>query len=116
MHPILLSLVTYLPLAGVVAILLTRGTPQTVETAARWVALWTSGIVFALAVVMWVESTPRALASSSRSRWAGPAGPVSPTMPGWTVSASCSCCCPPSLPRCPSSGAGGRSPGACAIT
>ena len=57
-HPILLSLVTYLPLAGVVAILLTRGSTQTVETAARWVALWTSGIVFALAVIMWAEFDP----------------------------------------------------------
>ena len=75
-HPILLSLVTYLPLVGVVAILLTRGTPQTVETAARWVALWTSGIVFALAVVMWVEFDPTrpGIQFAQQVGWASGAG------------------------------------------
>jgi NADH-quinone oxidoreductase subunit M len=57
-HLILLPLVTYLPLAGALAILLMRGTPEAVESASRWVALWTSLLVFALSVVMWGEFNP----------------------------------------------------------
>lgn len=59
MHPILLPLVTYLPLGGALAILLMRGTAEAVEGASRWVALWTSLLVFALSVVMWGEFDPR---------------------------------------------------------
>ncbi|MBB2155100.1 complex I subunit 4 family protein [Gluconacetobacter diazotrophicus] len=58
MHPILLPLVTYLPLGGALAILLMRGTSEAVEGASRWVALWTSLIVFGLSVVMWGEFDP----------------------------------------------------------
>ncbi|GAA4481342.1 NADH-quinone oxidoreductase subunit M [Gluconacetobacter asukensis] len=59
MHPILLSLVTYLPLGGALAIFLMRGTSEAIETASRWVALWTSLLVFALSVVMWGEFDPQ---------------------------------------------------------
>ncbi|MBB2202909.1 NADH-quinone oxidoreductase subunit M [Gluconacetobacter tumulisoli] len=59
MHPILLPLVTYLPLGGALAILLMRGTTEAVEGASRWVALWTSLLVFALSVLMWIEFDPQ---------------------------------------------------------
>lgn len=76
MHPILLSLVTYLPLGGVLAIMLTRGTTEAVETSARWVALWTSAIVFVLSVVMWVQFDPThiGLQFEQRATWASAFG------------------------------------------
>ncbi|NHO32351.1 NADH-quinone oxidoreductase subunit M [Acetobacter fallax] len=59
MHPILLSLVTYLPLAGGLAIMLGRGSAETADRTARWIALWTSLIVLGLTAVMWSEFDPR---------------------------------------------------------
>ncbi|GBQ95304.1 NADH-quinone oxidoreductase chain M [Acetobacter nitrogenifigens DSM 23921 = NBRC 105050] len=58
MHPSLLSLVTYLPLAGALAILLTRNAGEAADRAARWIALWTSLLVLALSVVIWSEFDP----------------------------------------------------------
>ena len=49
----LLSLLTFLPLAGVVIILAVRGDEQTVASNARWTALWTSLITFMLSLVLW---------------------------------------------------------------
>jgi NADH-quinone oxidoreductase subunit M len=49
----LLSLLTFLPLAGVVAILAVRGDEATVASNARWTALWTSLIVFVLSLILW---------------------------------------------------------------
>jgi NADH-quinone oxidoreductase subunit M len=49
----LLSLVTFLPLAGVGIILCLSGSPDAVARNARWVALWTSLIVFVLSVFLW---------------------------------------------------------------
>ena len=51
----LLSLVTWLPLVGGVIIMLVRGDDETVASNARWTALWTSLIVFALSLVLWVR-------------------------------------------------------------
>ena len=51
----LLSLVTWLPLVGVLVMMSVRGDEQTVATNARWTALWTSLIVFALSLVLWVK-------------------------------------------------------------
>src|ERR1035437_4576725 len=51
----LLSLVTWLPLVGGVVIMSVRGDEQVVASNARWTALWTSLIVFALSVVLWVR-------------------------------------------------------------
>jgi NADH-quinone oxidoreductase subunit M len=48
-----LSLVTWLPLLGVLIILGVRGDAATVASNARWTALWTSLIVFALSLVLW---------------------------------------------------------------
>jgi NADH-quinone oxidoreductase subunit M len=48
-----LSLITWLPLVGCIVIMLVRGDEQTVASNARWTALWTSLIVFALSLVLW---------------------------------------------------------------
>ena len=55
----LLSLLTFLPLAGVVAILCIRGDEATVASNARWTALWTSLIVFVLSLILWFRFDPR---------------------------------------------------------
>jgi NADH-quinone oxidoreductase subunit M len=49
----LLSLLTFLPLAGAAVILSVRGDEETVASNARWAALWTSLIVFALSLILW---------------------------------------------------------------
>lgn len=48
-----LSLVTFLPLAGAALILIQRGSEATVARTSRWVALWTSLIVFAVSLILW---------------------------------------------------------------
>ena len=49
----LLSLLTFLPLVGVAIILSVRGDEAAVANSARWTALWTSLVVFALSLVLW---------------------------------------------------------------
>ncbi|MFQ3622337.1 MAG: NADH-quinone oxidoreductase subunit M [Acetobacteraceae bacterium] len=49
----LLSLLTFLPLAGAAIIASVRGDEETVARNARWTALWTSLIVFLLSLVLW---------------------------------------------------------------
>src|SRR5258708_38580036 len=51
----ILSLVTFLPVAGAVFIAFVRGTPEVVARNARMTALWTSLIVFALSILLWLE-------------------------------------------------------------
>ena len=51
----LLSLLTWLPLVGCAVILSVRGDEASVASNARWTALWTSLIVFALSLVLWVR-------------------------------------------------------------
>ncbi|MDI2090533.1 complex I subunit 4 family protein [Commensalibacter oyaizuii] len=58
MHSVLLTLVTYLPLLGALVIFLMRGSYEEVARTARWIALWTSIIVFGLSIVMWSEFDP----------------------------------------------------------
>ena len=55
----LLSLLTWLPMVGVAILLCIRGDEQTVAQNARWAALWTSLIVFALSLVLWVKFDQR---------------------------------------------------------
>jgi NADH-quinone oxidoreductase subunit M len=55
-HPYLLSLATFLPLAGGLVILLLRNEPQNSERAdsiARWTGLWTSLAVLLITCAMW---------------------------------------------------------------
>jgi NADH-quinone oxidoreductase subunit M len=54
----LLTLVTFLPLVGVAFILVLRGEAEDVARNARWIALWTSLIVFALSLVIWAGFDP----------------------------------------------------------
>ena len=54
----LLSLLIFLPLLGCVVIMTVRGDQETVASNARWSALWTSLIVFALSLVLWVKFDP----------------------------------------------------------
>ena len=54
----LLSLLTFLPLVGVLVIMSVRGDEATVASNARWTALWTSLIVFGLSLVLWVRFRP----------------------------------------------------------
>ncbi|HLZ65184.1 MAG TPA: NADH-quinone oxidoreductase subunit M [Aliidongia sp.] len=49
----LLSLVTFLPLVGGAFILFLRGDEHLVARNARWIALWTSLITFALSILLW---------------------------------------------------------------
>ena len=51
----LLSLVTFLPLVGAAFILMARGDEAVVARNARNIALWTSVIVFALSLLLWIE-------------------------------------------------------------
>jgi NADH-quinone oxidoreductase subunit M len=54
----LLSLVTFLPLFGVFAILILRGQPEDLARNARWIALWTSLIDLLLTLVIWAKFDP----------------------------------------------------------
>ena len=55
----ILSLITWLPLVGCVVIMSVRGDEETVASNARWTALWTSLLVLALSLVLWVKFDPR---------------------------------------------------------
>jgi len=49
----LLSLLTWLPLAGCGLMMFTKGDEKTIANNARWTALWTSLVVFALSLILW---------------------------------------------------------------
>jgi len=49
----ILSLVTFLPLVGALFILAIRGEAEVVARNARWAALWTSLVTFALSLFLW---------------------------------------------------------------
>ena len=51
----LLSLLTFLPLVGALIILSVRGDEAVVASNARWTALWTSLITFALSLILWMQ-------------------------------------------------------------
>jgi NADH-quinone oxidoreductase subunit M len=51
----ILSLITFLPLVGGIVILSVRGEEEVVASNARWTALWTSLIVAALSLVLWLR-------------------------------------------------------------
>jgi len=54
----LLTLVTFLPLVGVLFILVLRGEAEAVARNARWIALWTSLVDFALSLALWAYFDP----------------------------------------------------------
>jgi NADH-quinone oxidoreductase subunit M len=49
----ILSLITFLPLAGAIIIATVRGEERVVASNARWTALWTSLITFGLSLILW---------------------------------------------------------------
>jgi NADH-quinone oxidoreductase subunit M len=51
----LLSILTYLPLVGVIVIMSLRGDEAAVAANARWAALWTSLVVFMLSLLLWFD-------------------------------------------------------------
>jgi len=51
----ILSLTTFLPLVGVLFILLVRGDEETVARNARWAALWTALATFAISLLLWLN-------------------------------------------------------------
>ncbi|WP_421994397.1 NADH-quinone oxidoreductase subunit M [Roseococcus sp.] len=51
----ILSLLTFLPLLGVLIIMMVRGDEAVVASNARWTALWTSLITFFLSLILWVK-------------------------------------------------------------
>ncbi len=54
----ILSVVTWLPLAGCVLLMTIRGDDAVVERNARWAALWTSLVVFAISLKLWWDFDP----------------------------------------------------------
>jgi NADH-quinone oxidoreductase subunit M len=72
-----LSLITWLPLAGCVVILSVRGDEATVAANARWTALWTSLIVLAVSLVLWADWDPRDPGFQFVENW--------PWLPGYEV-------------------------------
>jgi NADH-quinone oxidoreductase subunit M len=51
----ILSLLTFLPLLGAGFLMTVRGDEATVASNARWTALWTTLVVFALSLLLWVD-------------------------------------------------------------
>ena len=51
----ILSIITWLPLVGCLVMMLVRGDEKTVASNARWTALWTSLLVLAISLVLWVK-------------------------------------------------------------
>jgi len=54
----ILTLLTFLPLVGGAIILSVRGEESVVASNAKWTALWTSLVVFALSLVLWIKFDP----------------------------------------------------------
>ncbi|MGQ3032006.1 MAG: NADH-quinone oxidoreductase subunit M, partial [Ferrovibrionaceae bacterium] len=51
----LLTITTFLPLVGAFLILLSRGDEESVARSARWIALWTTVITFAVSLLIWIK-------------------------------------------------------------
>jgi NADH-quinone oxidoreductase subunit M len=69
----LLSLLTFLPLAGAAIIAFVRGDEETVARNARWTALWTSAIVLLLSLILWFrfDRTTAEFQFVERAVWLG---------------------------------------------
>ena len=67
----ILSLVTFLPLLGAALILAVRGDSETVARQARYIALWTTLITFALSLFIWIGFNPTtsAFQFEERAEW-----------------------------------------------
>ena len=54
----ILSTVTFLPLLGALLIVLLRGNDESAFRNARFIALWTTLITFALSLILWRDFDP----------------------------------------------------------
>src|SRR3569832_421897 len=57
-HAPILSLITFLPLVGALIILFVRGDAETTGRQARFIALWTTLVTFALSLLIWIYFEP----------------------------------------------------------
>ena len=69
----ILSLITFLPLVGVVFLLLIPGDKEIADRNARWVALWTTLITFVLSLLIWInfDTTTADFQFVERADWIG---------------------------------------------
>src|SRR3546814_3974690 len=51
----ILSTVTFLPIVGVLFLLMVRGDDETVARNSRWVAIWTTGCTFVVSLLIWLN-------------------------------------------------------------
>jgi NADH-quinone oxidoreductase subunit M len=58
MHLPMLSVITFLPLVAAFALLMMRSDAESTRSTARWVALCTSLVVFAISVTLWIRFDP----------------------------------------------------------
>ena len=86
----ILSTVTFLPLVGVVFVLMIRGDEAQVAANARHVALWTSVVTFALSILLIVDFDTSTAAFQFVERVRGCPNTTSATTWGWTGSRSSS--------------------------
>lgn len=54
----ILSTITFLPLLGALLIVLLRGRDESAFRNARYIALWTTLVVFALSLLLWRDFDP----------------------------------------------------------
>ena len=82
----ILSVTTFLPLVGALFILMMRGDDEAAKRNARWVALWTTLITFAVSLDpgLALRSEPRPSSSSSRNS----RGSAAPSTITWASTAS----------------------------
>ena len=87
-----LSLITFLPLAGAGFIFIIRADEQLAARNARHVALWTTGITFVLSLFLWVnfDTTTAAFQFEEKATWM-PGFSIAYHM-GWTAYPCCSSC------------------------
>ncbi|WP_331000039.1 complex I subunit 4 family protein [Acetobacter garciniae] len=76
MQPILLSLITYLPLAGALVAFLCPGRTEDRDRTARWLGLWTTLLTLGLSVLLWLwfDPTVPGVQFETRLRWMGDYG------------------------------------------
>ena len=64
----ILSVTTFLPLVGVLFIAMLTATTRPAQRNARWVALWTTLVTFAVSLLIWSGASTPARRNSSSSR------------------------------------------------
>ena len=83
----ILSVVTFLPTVGALLVyLLARGGDEAANRTARWIALWTTLVTFAVSLILVCAFRFRAARTSSSSKRRRGSPPASPTT--WASTAS----------------------------